>query len=154
MTTPEPTEAEMNVRLCEVLGINVKSKFWFPYEAQTNGRKFNTKVEAGIEETRLRNECGMAGKVYIEEIPAKLPNHFADSLSGLWACHEAEKTLDTEQNLIPDETGFQSARDFYMNNLQEITDARPTHQDDCGWAYLTASAPQRAKALYLTLCRR
>jgi hypothetical protein len=74
-----------------------------------------------------------------------------DYLNDLNAMHEAEKVLDTETNLIDDSVGFESARDRYMNILQEITDARPTHQDDCEWAFITATAAQRAKAFLRTI---
>jgi hypothetical protein len=74
-----------------------------------------------------------------------------DDRLAYFAIHEAEKVLDTETNLLDDADGFESARDRYMNKLQSITDQRPTHQDDCEWQFLTATAAQRADAFLKTL---
>ena len=76
-----------------------------------------------------------------------LPNYLSD----LNACHEMEKTLDNKANIMDEEDGFCTERDRYMDTLQSITDARPTHQDDCEWAFLTATPAQRCQAFLRTL---
>ncbi len=63
-----------------------------------------------------------------------LPDHFSNSPSGLWACHCAEKTL-TE--------GQRSDYDWC-----HLPDALTRDQ-----SIISATAPQRALALYRTLCQ-
>ncbi len=74
----------------------------------------------------------------------ELPNHFSDSPYGLWACHEAEKTLMPKQLAE------------YSRHINELT--LHNHWRELGERYcqlvssMTATAPQRALALYRTLC--
>lgn len=134
MTTPEPTEAEkveMNVKLCEALGIDLEDDYWFcdRCDCQVSPQAVR------YDETHDREGCGN----FVRFVAHDLPNHFADSPAGLWACHEAEKTL---------KQGFGETNQIgrLLHHLNRICDAAKINP-------IFASAPQRAKALYLTLCR-
>lgn len=106
------TESEMNVKLCEKLG--------FTIEDHERGD--------GMMIVRYWRD----GKLF-----SHLPNHFADTPEGLWACHQAEKELSGKE---PE----------YIRRLENEV----CKHLKVGWSFALANAtsPQRAPALYQTLC--
>lgn len=123
------TDTEMNLALCEKLGwTEIKQR------PDVNGILAWSGIVPNAQEFDSQGAL---------EIAFSLPNHFSDSASGLWACHEAEKGLTDEQHCQFRAELFRLIKSDHKGQFILIGPRE----------YISAPAPQRARALYLTLCQ-
>lgn len=109
----------MNLKLCEALGWENHS--WELHPDSAGARTFaGLWIKNGVSIWRI----------------TELPNHFADTTEGLWACHQAEREITEAQHTI--------FRRILADNLG-LSHHYSFRQ------VISAPAPQRALALYLTL---
>lgn len=135
---------EMNLALCEKLGIErlfvilKRDLFYRP-----NGAGYTScECEAWKlpEHEARKHEYLHDERVTIRRVA--LPNHFADDASGLWACYLAEKRL----------TGEQAQRYYEIELPKETNSGMWSITFQQKRSNISATPPQRALALYRTLC--